>query len=400
MKKIILCLASLIILLTAAYSQNKRYLDVIFPQVDITKNIKYGQNYDFMHNMTDLYLDFYQPGNDNSTMRPLVIFIHGGAFLSGSKDSDYVTIYSNNLAKRGYVTASINYRLGVEGLSLNAFGRALYRAIQDSKAAVRFFRANASTYGIDTSNIYIGGYSAGAITVIHYSYMTAAEISTICDTSGLGPLDNSSGNPGYSNNVKGIISQAGAIYDSTWIHAGSLPVILFHGNADATVPYGDGYALGLIHMYGSQVIDRIAKRLCISSELYTFNGMDHTLPTDTVQENIILDSITNSTSRFLFSLITQTSNDVSDLHLNKFDLNIYPNPVVDNGIIHFASVDYGNIKVSLFDFSGNSIADIYSGCLSADIHEILLLINYLSKGVYFIKLNIGNKIFTKKILKN
>lgn len=78
-----------------------------------------------------------------------MIFIHGGGFQNNSKTGGYSAIVCQGFAKRGYVSATIDYRLGVEKSGTDSSGKpaktntdyweALYRAQQDGKAAVRFF---------------------------------------------------------------------------------------------------------------------------------------------------------------------------------------------------------------------------------------------------------------------
>ena len=90
-----------------------RYATDVYSTIDVTSNILYGNNTSNTGASTDLELDFYEPNGDTSTARPLVIWAHGGSFIGGSKtDGDVVTL-SNRLAKKGFVCASINYRLGI-----------------------------------------------------------------------------------------------------------------------------------------------------------------------------------------------------------------------------------------------------------------------------------------------
>ena len=94
-------------------------------------------------------LDLYLPGEVSSELRPLVIWVHGGAWMSGSKD--YCP--ARPLLEQGYAVASINYRLSQH---------ALFPAqIEDCKAAVRWLRAHAGEYGLDPKRFGAWGASAG-----------------------------------------------------------------------------------------------------------------------------------------------------------------------------------------------------------------------------------------------
>lgn len=94
-----------------------------------------------------LLLDLYQPtGVKNS---PLIVWVHGGAWRAGSKNSVPII----ELVNRGYTIASVDYRLSPV---------ARFPAqVHDIKAAIRFLRAKSSDYGYDTKNIAIAGSSAG-----------------------------------------------------------------------------------------------------------------------------------------------------------------------------------------------------------------------------------------------
>lgn len=92
-------------------------------------------------------LDLYLPGKGKD--RPLIIWVHGGAFRMGSKE-DRVPL---NYLAEGYAVASVNYRLSQH---------ALFPAqIQDCKAAVRWLRAHAQQFGLDPQRFGAWGESAG-----------------------------------------------------------------------------------------------------------------------------------------------------------------------------------------------------------------------------------------------
>jgi acetyl esterase/lipase len=93
-------------------------------------------------------LDLYRPEKSNEA-RPLVVWIHGGGWRNGSKTNCPAV----PLVNRGFVVASINYRLS---------GHAVFPAqINDCKAAIRWLRANAETYRINGDHIGVWGSSAG-----------------------------------------------------------------------------------------------------------------------------------------------------------------------------------------------------------------------------------------------
>ncbi len=95
-------------------------------------------------------LDIYIPENSENLM-PCLVWIHGGAWLSGSKDGLAPEI--DTLLHHGYVVASIGYRLS---------GESIFPAqIHDCKAAIRYLKENGKKYKIDSSRIAVSGASAG-----------------------------------------------------------------------------------------------------------------------------------------------------------------------------------------------------------------------------------------------
>jgi acetyl esterase/lipase len=124
-------------------------------------------------------LDLWLP-EDPGDATPLVIYIHGGAFKSG--DKSMVGGKVQPLLDAGYAVASLNYRLS---------GEALFPAgAQDVKAAVRWLRANASTYGLDPDNFAAWGESAGGNLVSLIG--TTGDQVTVLDDPNLGNADVSS----------------------------------------------------------------------------------------------------------------------------------------------------------------------------------------------------------------
>lgn len=98
-----------------------------------------------------LKLDVFGPVARQRRGYPAVLFVHGGGWRSGDR-SQHVPM-AQQLAAKGYVTVTAEYRLSTE---------ALYpAAVLDLKAAIRWLRANAKAYQIDTTRIAIWGFSAG-----------------------------------------------------------------------------------------------------------------------------------------------------------------------------------------------------------------------------------------------
>ena len=131
-----------------------------------------------------LLLDIYLP--DGAGPFPVIIWIHGGSWLSGDKDGGPAI----RQASRGYAVASINYRLSYE---------AKFPAqLEDCKAAVRWLRANAATYNLDPTRIAAWGSSAGG--------HLAALLGTTADVA---DLEGDLGNATFSSRVQTVIDWYG-----------------------------------------------------------------------------------------------------------------------------------------------------------------------------------------------
>ncbi len=267
-----------------------RYVWEIFSSVNSIPDIQYGANDDYEGNSQDLFVDFYEPTGDTLAERPLVILAHGGFFISGDRTAADIVGFCEGLARRGYACASLQYRLGV-GLSevdSAGFSKAVVRGVQDAKAAVRFFRANGESYGIDTAQIFLGGTSAGGVLAVHYAYLQNTDLSpdwinTLIDE--LGGLEGNSGNPGYSTRINGVVSYAGAFKDINWMGPRAVPVASTHGTEDAVVPYGFGMVtyvvipvvleIPITTMYGSSALHEELDDRGIDNEFWSFEGAGH-----------------------------------------------------------------------------------------------------------------------------
>lgn len=160
-------------------------------EYDSILNVSYGTALNFNGQLETLKMDIYLPACENQSTtanRPLLMWIHGGAFLAGNKEDVSIQALCKSFAKRGYVTASIDYRLGfvsddvawqcnypnyscVFAADSAEWVRAYYRAVQDGKGALRYLINRYQDLKIDTNNIFVAGESAGAMTALGVGLM-------------------------------------------------------------------------------------------------------------------------------------------------------------------------------------------------------------------------------------
>ena len=119
-----------------------------FPEgVTCVKDVSYAGDKKQSHTL-DIYF------KEQSKLKAILIDIHGGAFVSGSKESD--RLFAGTMASLGYLVFSLNY--GLAPGSADVFGQ-----IRDVHLATGWIVKNAKTYGGDLKNVYFSGHSAGAV---------------------------------------------------------------------------------------------------------------------------------------------------------------------------------------------------------------------------------------------
>lgn len=273
----------------------QRYQSEIFSSIDSVTNIEYGQALNIKGNKEKLLLDIYMPTAQMDTIkkRPVLLFIHGGGFQNNSKTGGFSNMLCLSFAKRGYVTVSIDYRLGIENDKSNAdYASALYRAQQDGKAAIRYLRKYANLYNIDTDQIFITGSSAGSKTCLAIAYMDETEVPATIDQAKWGSLEGASGNEGYSSKVSGVINNWGAIIDYNWIKQGDAPLFNVAGTEDKTVPYDSSYAYHGFK-YGPYILFQHCLQIGVSSGWRPFYATGHTLDNKKIKQDSAIQSISD-----------------------------------------------------------------------------------------------------------
>jgi acetyl esterase/lipase len=191
----------------------------------------------------DQKLDLYIPENKNKAF-PLLVYVHGGSWQQGSKDAAAIASYMPQVARYGYVVASIDYRLVPE--------HTFPAPIEDTKCAIRFLRANADKYNIDTTQVGVIGESAGGY------------LATMASATGGTPVFATTEHARHSDKVQAAVNlfgpstftgvtantrptalamaflggtDPGKANISPYVTKNTPPMLLVHGTKDSMVPF-------------------------------------------------------------------------------------------------------------------------------------------------------------------
>jgi acetyl esterase/lipase len=322
-----------------------------------------------------LRMDIYRPNNtvDTLTKRPVIIFCFGGGFVTGSRTETSMIQLCQSFARRGFVTATIDYRLGMNISDEELAKRAVYRGLQDGRSAVRFFRNNANTYRIDPNQVYIAGHSAGAFIALHNIYLdrdaerpasTRLYMVTRPDLGGLDAIgDNktdANGNP-ISGKANAAMGFAGALGDVNYIeNAGDAPGVYFHSSDDDVIPYNSGEpfsnlnwipGINLPTVYGSNQLNIRAGNVGAPRVFYPYTNRGHGVHFD--GSNLYSD-ITPRGSTFFYDYrlkplatsmsgnATVCSNDLTQTYALNLNSDFYFDWQVVGGTINTTNYAYKN----------------------------------------------------------
>lgn len=271
MKKVNYFIAAVIVGVIAAFSSNASYAQEGTPDY-----VRPDETYMFAErDSIPLYMDIYYPA-DGSVMsvdgvdKPTILYVFGGGFKGGRRDSRGVQRWFKLLADEGFTIVAIDYRLGLKDVEKMGVAQAglLYKAIEmaveDAFAATDFILANSEMLEIDPSNIIISGSSAGAITALQAEW-------EICNRTDLGrmlPED---------FNYAGVMAFSGAVFSKKWgvnYKKEPAPTIMFHGTADKIVTYKQIKVLNQA-FEGTARLARTFKRNDYDYNIYRYVGNGH-----------------------------------------------------------------------------------------------------------------------------
>lgn len=236
--------------------------------------------------------------------RPLIVLIHGGYFIWGDH-ADYFD-FAEELARKGFITASIGYRLCQRNdcklakaatnnpilgplLTCNvhwnySFMPSAYVAAVDVNDGIRWLQEHAGQYHIDPTKIIVAGHSAGAYTALNVAFLDQNEIQPILPGAGVWP-DYLSETLDPVTGIRACIPMSGAFLNPDWIEPDeitgeNIAVGVIHGTSDGVVDYGESVAIPCCQTYGTvvyggcEVVKRV-KELGGNYYLLTGKGFGH-----------------------------------------------------------------------------------------------------------------------------
>jgi predicted esterase len=370
----------------------------------------------------DLVMDIFMPPvTDTVTKRPVVVLAHGGGFINvafmggtvlvGTMKNEDIQALADTLAHWGFVTASIEYRLGFNILSPSSLKRAVWRGAQDMSAAIRFFRKNAAWFNIDPDRVFAGGSSAGAFCAIHSAFVDhterlpeSYELVPVLKKD-LGPLHSrpvvelTSFNPFAGTSVlgddvdsipQGLSSYWGAIADLGFIAHGNnkAPMLMFHGTNDLIVNYKcakpfSGIVLTAPNTCGSYEMDSLMTAMNMPHNAYFASGEGHeywgALNGDWLASgpNAYWPDIIQKTTDYLYNIMRPALPTVygpdSVLPTTNYTYSIVnPNPnytycwEVTGGVVVSPVVNGATVEVEFF----NTTTQGYVGARAVDAAEV------------------------------
>ena len=215
----------------------------------------------------ELKLDLYMPGGDDApALRPANIGMFGGYYMIGHRqargldwngdgiiDHSSMADYAVELARRGYVSVTIDYRLLGEKPVVRAENGAFLSAagFEDAQRAFEWLVENAATYGVDPNRISIGGYSSGGDLAMLAAYIDADDLSFRNN----GPIPVGA--------VWTLSADMFTLYHSS-IDAGDPPLFHIHGSIDPFVP-----------VFMPDMVERRAKQVGLDVEYWRQEDEDH-----------------------------------------------------------------------------------------------------------------------------
>jgi acetyl esterase/lipase len=377
-----------IICLSVNVVSNSQSLTPAFSDVDHVGNNNVKQK-----------MDIYIPEGLTSPA-PVIVFIHGGGWLEGSKGSENIPFFQQSY-NSGFICADINYRLSTDSI--------WPAQIEDCKTAIRFLKANAALYNVDTCNFGVIGESAGghlasmigtsagvkSLEGYHLGHRNqTSRVKAVVDL--YGPTDflkedgyypPSCGSSvihnfnsfetkllgvDYLTSYPDLVGKANPI---TYITADDARFFIIHGADDCVVP-----------SYQSTLLNSALSAARIPADNFIIaEGRGHGGP---YFKDSSITTLFNEF--FLAHLLTPCiiSSGISESIFR--NVSVYPNPATDKINVDLQVTD--NFAVEIINTNGISVITVRN--------QNTIDISGLRSGVYFLKLSSSDGTYTQKLIKH
>lgn len=386
-----------------AYPYNVPLFDV-----RVEQGVVYDTVVDHLGQVQPIAMDIHKPIGDGRPDRPLVIMVHGGAFVEGDRTD--MSELCDQLAACGWVAATISYRLGFHPLAPLPIPfaydeaevvRAAYRGLLDTRSSIRFLKARSGQDSTDVHRVVLLGGSAGAINTLHAAYgrdealrpAAAGALAPVVLPGGtyarpdLGPMG--AGAPGEpDDDVLAVVSFLGGITDTSMLASANDPALfMYHQTGDPIV--GCGHQRGLWgmpfgvsdnypYLFGSCVIDQRAQHLGFDPERYRFiefAGNEHDVHD--------LPAMFTEAMGFMRDQICAPTLSVDAVH-SSFGPMAHPNPSSGAVFLPKELLAQGPVNVRVWDVAGRPVREEL-------LHDPMLDLSGLPAGTYVLSTNTGER---------
>ena len=261
--------------------------NAIAGEVLVIKDIQFAKKMNQSGKSINLQLDLFKLDHNEINKSAIIFLAHGGSFMYGSRDE--FDEYARYLAHQGNIVCAIDYRLIPEELLYDIkhsnYSIALLQAMEDMHSAITFIMDNKGEYGIDPNSIIVGGFSAGAVTALHYGYVNGQKDLAILASSDIFPgtpelldkiIDPSFILLSKKYEINQIINISGSIFTHMVIDPQEPSIVSVFGLDDEQVPFGRGNTdnTGIISE-GPELIHRTASEFGMRNLLITIDNADH-----------------------------------------------------------------------------------------------------------------------------
>jgi para-nitrobenzyl esterase len=380
-------------------------------QYDFTEeyDVFYGKAQRFNGSWDSLRMNIFKPVGDDNSQRPLLVLVHGGGFYGGNRSQ--FNALCQWYAQRGYVTATISYRLGFNKLLLDypftfdqhEIIRAIYRGMQDARGAIRFLKGRAEQDSTDINRVALVGGSAGGFIALAATYIdlpaekpaSAGSISpfVLDPRPDLGPIEGTLNLNGHNTDIRAVVNIFGGMIDTNHVTSPTDPALFsYHQTLDPVVSCGHNrpyWALPLVpdnypFVYGSCVMNQRFENLGFAPE--DWQSYIHTGDQHDVHDIVLIDSLI---ADFLNYQLCEVITNIYEVKVQN-DFSLFPNPATDHLEI---SYNEGIESLTMYNLVGQPVLQ-----KSGFKNNYFLNVANLPRGIYLVEIQTNHQRVVKKVV--